>query len=212
MDKLPAFGVVISVPQEDAPGFRKPLQKLPGALERLALKPTQLYAVPGEGYRGSDDFAELHRPVLCQGERQTCRRAWNGDRTIAHGGGVSYDIPLAILIQRARGASRRHFPIVYGDGLSALVQANQHETAAAEIPGRRVRNRQGKAYCHGGIHGVPSVFQDFNPGLCGAHFGAHNHPLSCADRGFRSSESRRGRRHSQGENAETAERGDHLGF
>src|SRR5215472_8751776 len=78
---------------------------------------------------------------------QSRYRAWNGDRPVADYAGIRNDIPAIIEIHVVGGSSWRLLPVIDKMHL-AVGHTNKHESAASQIAGLRMHDRERKARSH----------------------------------------------------------------
>ena len=94
------------------------------------------------------------------------------------GGQRFFTVRIALVVEEhiARGVSGRHFAKIDRRGL-AVFGAQQHKAAATQITGLRMRHRQRIPYGDRSIHGVPALFENIHPNLCGHGIDRGHHPL-----------------------------------
>ncbi len=114
--------------------------------------------------RGRDQLrqGEFARAVSLMRERESRDRAGHADteRRVARLPGVG----LAFLVEEgfARHRGRRGLAIVDGDRLVARRQMHQHEAAAADVAGLRMRHRERESDRNRGIDRVAAGFEDID--------------------------------------------------
>ncbi len=90
-------------------------------------------------------------------------------------------VTLIVKEHVAGGLLRRHFAEIDGRGL-AVFRTQQHKTAAADIPGLRMGDRQRVADRHRRIDGVAALAQNVHTDAGGQGIHRGHHPLSGANR------------------------------
>ena len=140
-------------------------------------------AVAGKLDRRLEDFGQrkIAGAEFFQRQRQARHRAGHADaeRGIARFGIIRLAIGAEEDIARHRG--RTGLAIVDRDVLAALGGMDHHETAAADIAGARIGDRQRKAGCDRGIHRIAAPAQDVGADLRGDLLLRHHHAVFCGD-------------------------------
>ena len=76
-----------------------------------------------------------------------------------------------------RGFGGRLFTEI-DEGGAAVGHADEHETAAADVSGGRMRDSQREADGHSGVHGVAAGFQHSDADVGGERFLSNNHAFA----------------------------------
>ena len=121
------------------------------------------------------------------------------------------DVAFCVEVHVAGGCGRSLFAVVEEVGFAMLV-ADEHEAAAADISGCGVHDRERKAHGYGSVYCVAALFQDGYAGIGGIVMNADDHGVGCAGRlevrllGF----APRGGKREGGEQKQGAEAGNRL--
>ena len=122
---------------------------------------------------------EFSRAVFFERERKPRDRSWHADGKplLAR----FFRIGFAPRVQKnilGRG-ERRGLPVVDRDDPVAVGKPDQHETAAADIPGVRKRHRERETHRDRGIDGVAALPEDFDTDMARAFLVRHHHAARC---------------------------------
>src|SRR5579864_3396515 len=132
-------------------------------VEIARLFPTQGVAVACELDRRGHHLLELQSPPLLLGIRHASDRAWNSDGFVTNFAGALDYVALRILIHVAgrRGWSRL---AVVQEMRFAVGHADQHETAPADVSGRRMHYRERESGGNCRIDSVSTCLHDLYSG------------------------------------------------
>ena len=143
-------------------------RKLLEALAFFGEFPHQFFAdgktLLGEANRGLHHAGKLHGAVSFQSQCQPGNRAGHGNGAKPNRRGLLIERAVGLDVHIARGPARSHFTVVEECGF-ALSEANQHKSAATDVPGRRLDNREGECRGDGRVHGIAAALQYFHPHL-----------------------------------------------
>ncbi len=95
--------------------------------------------------------------------------------------GIPRRITLRIKVHVARGLFGSALAKVDKSG-PAIGEAHQHESAAAQVAGERMRNRERKTHSYRGVHGIAAVLQHRDTYVRRKGFVSDYHPVPRADR------------------------------
>src|SRR5216683_5025692 len=90
-------------------------------------------------------------------------------------------IQLAVLDVHVAGSFVGGDLAIVEEGSAAIGQAHQHESATADIAGRRLDNREREGHRDCRIHGIAPAFEDFDAGFGAELLVGGNHRVGAAD-------------------------------
>ena len=164
--------------QEDLRRGGKAGEPRRGARQRIRELVLDQNALAGERDCRRDQVGKLEfaRAVLFERQRQSGDRPRHarGQPGIAGFLRVILAVPVEEHVARCR--PRRGLAII-DRSCGAVGEPDQHESAAAEIAGLRVRHRQRKGDRHRRIHGVAAAMQHLEPDVRRALLLAHDHRM-----------------------------------
>jgi hypothetical protein len=108
-----------------------------------------------------------------QGE--AAHRAGHPGREVPGRRQAAIDLPLGVEIHRLRAGERRALAVVER-GRPAVWGADDHEAAASDVAGARVRHGQGEGRRDGGVHGVAAAREDARARVRGQPGGRDDEP------------------------------------
>ena len=100
--------------------------------------------------------------------------AGNSAGFVADEGHAGDDVALGVEVHVAGGGGGGLFAVVEEVGFAVLV-ADEHEAAAADVAGCGIDDGEGEAYGYGCVDGVAALFEDFDAGVGGVVLDGDDH-------------------------------------
>src|SRR5260370_4890242 len=115
-----------------------------------------------DGWR--QDVSKLHGAISFQSQSETGDSSRDSDRLVTDDGGFFLELAVFSDVHIAGGLTWSHFAIIEEGGF-AVGQANQHESAAADVARGRLDHGKRESHSHRRIHRVTAALKDFDSRL-----------------------------------------------
>ena len=146
-------------------------------------------AVGGEFDGGGHVLGEGEFTEVLLGVGESGDGAGDAGGEVANEGASGDDVAVGVEVHVARGCGGGLFAVVEEVGF-AVVVADEHESATANVSGRGIDDGQGEAYGYGCVYGVATLFEDGEAGVGGVVVDGDDHGVfgagglvGCGERG-----------------------------
>ena len=136
--------------------------------------------VRGQFDGGGHVFCESEFAEVGVGEGEAGDGARDAGGEVALGGAAGGDVAGGVEVHVAGGGGGGFFAVVEEVWFAVMV-ADEHEAAAAEVAGLRVDDGEGEGHGDGGVDGVAALLEDLDAGVGGVVLDGDDHGVAGGD-------------------------------